>query len=217
MNSEIKKINIENTDDQSNIVSKSHKAFEIIDQETDEECVRLQINNNRSSQRTAYQNQDKPAVSSNPFIYDDLEEWVESEGGAKSIDQINFTTPCKSEIVQGNKNANYELEFRNPYIVYRFKNVITVFRIYFYIYVLIQLAVAWYIGSALGGSFGYPVEFWILTITVIKIMIDASILAHFLGQHQDRLIAPAIISTGVFSFLALLVFITPKITRFFLY
>jgi hypothetical protein len=77
--------------------------------------------------------------------------------------------------------------------------------------------VAWYIGSALGGSFGYPVEFWILTITVIKIMIDASILAHFLGQHQDRLIAPAIISTGVFSFLALLVFITPKITRFFLY
>jgi hypothetical protein len=217
MNSEIKKINIENTDDQSNIVSKSHKAFEIIDQETDEECVRLQINNNRSSQRTAYQNQDKPAVSSNPFIYDDLEEWVESEGDAKSIDQINFTTPCKSEEIQRNNNTNYELEFRNPYIVYRFKNVITVFRIYFYIYVLIQLAVACYIGSALGGSFGYPVEFWILTITVIKIMIDASILAHFLGQHQDRLIAPAIISTGVFSFLALLVFITPKITRFFLY
>lgn len=217
MNSPIQKMNTKNTDDHSNIISNSHQGSKIFNRESNEECIRLQIKNSRSNPWAAHQNKYINAASSNPFRYDDLEKRVKSERDAKSIDQINFTSLCESEAIQWKNKTNYELEFRSPYIVYQFKDVISVFRIYFYIYLLIQLGVAWFIGGALSGSFGYPVEFWILTITIIKIMIDASILVSNLGQHQDKIIAPAIISTGVFIFLAVLVFVTSKITQIFSY
>ena len=106
------------------------------------------------------------------------------------------------------------IKYKNPYHIYSFKCLNSAFRLNLWIYVAIQLVIAAYLGNDLAGTFGFPGMLWIVTIFFLKIAIDLSIVASHFGKHQDKLLAPALISTAIFAFPAVLLLIMNEVVRF---
>lgn len=106
------------------------------------------------------------------------------------------------------------IKYKNPYHIYSFKCLNSAFRLNLWIYVAIQLGISAYLGNVLAGTFGFPGMMWILTIFILKIAIDLSIVASHFGKHQDKLLAPALISTATFAFPAVLLLIMNEVVRY---
>jgi hypothetical protein len=142
-----------------------------------------------------------------------------------SEDRVGFASSPKSDVSIKPESSNNSvmnrinsptniIKHKNPYHVYSFKCLNGAFRMNLWIYVAIQLVIAAYLGNDLAGTFGFPGMMWILTIFFLKIAIDLSIVAFHFGKHQDKLLAPALISTAIFAFPAVLLLIMNEVVRF---
>lgn len=150
---------------------------------------------------------------------------VEPFAPKSSEDRVDLLSSPKSDInlkPEASKNTSMNLvntpkkiiKYKNPYHIYSFKCLNSAFRLNLWIYVAIQLGISAYLGNVLAGTFGFPGMMWILTIFILKIAIDLSIVASHFGKHQDKLLAPALISTATFAFPAVLLLIMNEVVRY---
>ncbi|MFM2197171.1 MAG: hypothetical protein RLZZ505_603 [Verrucomicrobiota bacterium] len=148
-----------------------------------------------------------------PFTTKGIEGRVEAAGNPAS--DINIQPESsKTPVVARGTTPKKIIKYKNPYHIYSFKCLNSAFRMNLWIYVLIQLMIAAYLGNDLAGALGFPAMMWIMTIFFLKIAIDSSIVAFHFGKHQEKLIAPAFISTATFAFPAVLLLITNEVVRF---
>jgi hypothetical protein len=148
-----------------------------------------------------------------PFTTHAFEDRVDAAGEMKSDIQINLDSSKTLGMPSGNTSKRV-MKYKNPYHIYSFKCLNGAFRMNLWIYVAIQLVIAAYLGNDLAGALGFPGMMWILTIFFLKIGIDLSIVAFHFGKHQDKLLAPALISTATFAFPAVLLLIINEVVRF---
>jgi hypothetical protein len=201
------------TKDQANNSFELVEMIETIIQEGNSRCIRLQVASNRKRLRTADHCQAYFTNAKEPFASEAFEQWVESVDEPVLIDGVKFQMPEESDVIRGT-TKNKVVAFKNPYYIYGFRCVMNACRLYFWIYIIIQLAIAVYLGSCLDGVFDQNRLFWVLLIIIMKATIDSCIVAFHFGKHQDKLLAPALISTTTFAFPAVLLLITNEVARF---
>jgi hypothetical protein len=188
---------------------------ELIGGESDEstgDANELQINSWREALLISDPTKRNAASSMEPFTAKSSADRVGVASSPKSDVRIKPESSKKS--VMNRVNAPKKIKHKSPYHIYSFKCVNSAFRINLWIYVAIQLVIAAYLGNVLAGTFGFPGMMWILTIFFLKIAIDLSIVASHFGKHQDKLLAPALISTAIFAFPAVLLLIMNEVVRY---
>jgi hypothetical protein len=188
---------------------------ELIGGESDEstgDANDLQINSWREALLISDPTKINAASSMEPFTAKSSEDRVGVASSPKSDVRIKPESSKKS--VMNRVNAPKNIKRKSPYHIYSFKCLNSAFRINLWIYVAIQLGIAAYLGNVLAGTFGFPGMMWILTIFSLKIAIDLSIVASHFGKHQDKLLAPALISTATFAFPAVLLLIMNEVVRY---
>lgn len=189
---------------------------ELIGGESDEstgDSNDLQINSWREALLISDPTKRNAASSMEPFTAKSSEDRVRVASSPKSDVRIKPESSKKSVMNRVNSPKNI-IKHKNPYHVYSFKCLNNAFRINLWIYVAIQLVIAAYLGNVLAGTFGFPGMMWIVTIFFLKIAIDLSIVAYHFGKHQDKLHAPALISTAIFAFPAVLLLIMNEVVRY---
>jgi len=214
MTNTIEKSQKEKIDEERKILSRLEDLIEKSYLLRDGKCHKLQTGNRRTKPKAAHPEQKKAVASAEPFTSQTFEQWVESQEPEARTEIIRLLAPDESDVIRGT-NKNKPAKFRNPYYIYGFGCIPRAFGLIFWVYLITQVVTACYLGNEMGGAFGYPREFWIIVTLFTKTATDMSIAAHFLGKHQDKLIAPAVISAGVFTFLAVSVYSAGKIIPLF--
>jgi hypothetical protein len=174
---------------------------------------KLQINSWRKDLLVSNQAKRNAASSMEPFTTHAFEDRVDAVGDTNSEIQINLDSSNPPGMPRGN-TCKKVMKYKNPYHIDSFKCLNSAYRMNLWIYVAIQFIIAAYLGNDLAGALGFPGMMWILTIFFLKIAIDLSIVACHFGKHQDKLLAPALISTATFAFPAVLLLIMNEFVRF---
>lgn len=209
-NAEITRLGRDDSNVESLILTKLERLLERASGRSDGKIIKLPITDSRKRSRKADQDLPNNPANTLDFAAMNFDQWVESGEKLVVRENIIIVKPDESEIILGT-NKNKPITPRNPYYIYDFKSLIDNFRIYFWVYALLHSPILVYLGSGLAGTFGYPGAFWMLTTLLVKIAIDASIVAFHIGKHYEKLIVPSCISIAIFYLLGGAFFLFNKI------
>jgi hypothetical protein len=212
-NSEITRLGRGDGSEESMILTKLEKFLESASGNSDGNIIKLPFSTSRKRPRKADQGLPNIPANTEALVAMTFDQWVESGGKLVVQENIISERPIPSEKILGTNN-NKPNNPRNPYFVYGIKSLIDNFRLYFWLYAFLHLPIVAYLGIGLAGTFGYPGVFWILTILIVKIAVDATIVALHIGQHWQKLVIPSSISITTFYLLGGAFFYFDKIFPF---
>jgi hypothetical protein len=209
-NSEITRLGRGDGSEESMILTKLEKFLESASGNSDGNIIKLPFSTSRKRPRKADQGLPNIPANTEALVAMTFDQWVESGGKLVVQENIISERPGESEKILGTNN-NKPITPRNPYYIYGFKSLVDNFRLYFWLYAFLHLPIIAYLGIGLSGTFGYPGVFWILTILIVKIAVDATVVALYIGQHWQKLIVPSFISISTFYLIAGFVYFFEKI------
>lgn len=212
-NSEITRLGRGDSSEESMILTKLEKFLESASGNSDGKIIKLPFNTTRKRPRKADQGLPNIPANTEALVAMTFDQWVESGGKLVVQENIISENPIPSEKILGTNN-NKPIIPRNPYFVYGLKSLIDNFRLYFWLYAFLHLPIVAYLGSGLAGTFGYPGVFWILTILIVKIAVDATVVALHIGKHWKKLVIPSSISIATFYLIAGIFYLFEEIFPF---